>query len=285
MKNMYSVYIITNIINDMQYVGVTEQKPERRWYRHKYESKNKNCKSYSYPLQCAFREYGTESFKYELVTATEDYLFACRMEEMLIEKFNTLIPNGYNKIKGGYEKNKPVMCIETGEVFDSIANASEMCGINYSSLINCCGKNGKAKTAGSYHWKYVNDKINELKMEPNQQLRPVMCVETGEVFESTRLASITMNIECTSITSCCRGKYKTAGGYHWVYEGEEINPELLKPHKMYKKVRCIETGVVFNTMAEAAKWAGLKNHTSITNCCKGRQETSGGYHWEYYTEY
>ena len=46
------------------------------------------------------------------------------------------------------------------------------------------------------------------------------------------------------------------------------------------RVMCIETGVIYNNLGEAAK----DKHThkaSIVNCCKGRQNQAGGYHWKY----
>lgn len=46
-----------------------------------------------------------------------------------------------------------------------------------------------------------------------------------------------------------------------------------------KKVRCVETGQVFNSQTEAANWVG-KHKQGITNCIKGRAHTCGGYHWE-----
>ena len=47
--------------------------------------------------------------------------------------------------------SKKVLCIETGEVFESAHEASRKTGINNISL--AC--NGKRKTAGGYHWGYV----------------------------------------------------------------------------------------------------------------------------------
>lgn len=44
-------------------------------------------------------------------------------------------------------------------------------------------------------------------------------------------------------------------------------------------VRCIETGEVFNSYAEAEKATGI-NQTAIRHCCNGHTQTSGGFHWE-----
>ena len=44
----------------------------------------------------------------------------------------------------------PVLCVETGEVYPSIQEASRRTGIKYPSISNCI--NGKRKTAGGFHW-------------------------------------------------------------------------------------------------------------------------------------
>ena len=50
-----------------------------------------------------------------------------------------------------------------------------------------------------------------------------------------------------------------------------------------KFVLCIETGQIFSTAKEAAKWAGV-NNSCLCKACNGRIKTSGGYHWEYITK-
>lgn len=50
-------------------------------------------------------------------------------------------------------KNKiKVKCIETGNVYDSIHNASRITNIAYQNIYKVC--NGKRKSAGGYTWKY-----------------------------------------------------------------------------------------------------------------------------------
>lgn len=49
--------------------------------------------------------------------------------------------------------------------------------------------------------------------------KKVKCVETGEVFESTREVERKTGLAQSNICACCNGKksYKTCGGYHWKY--------------------------------------------------------------------
>lgn len=44
------------------------------------------------------------------------------------------------------------------------------------------------------------------------------------------------------------------------------------------RVKCIETGIVYDSISEANKKA---NCLHVKDCLKGRRKTSGGYHWEY----
>lgn len=51
--------------------------------------------------------------------------------------------------------------------------------------------------------------------------------------------------------------------------------------KTRKKVLCVETGKVYDSIMEAAAELNLDN-SHITKCCNGRYKTTGGYHWKYY---
>ena len=48
----------------------------------------------------------------------------------------------------------------------------------------------------------------------------------------------------------------------------------------YRKVKCITTGKIYNSIKEAADELGLY-HSNIVACCNGRRATCGGLEWEY----
>ena len=52
-----------------------------------------------------------------------------------------------------------------------------------------------------------------------------------------------------------------------------------QPHK--KRVICLETSVVYESFADAARKTGL-NRTKIVSCCTGKAKSTGGLHFEYY---
>lgn len=45
--------------------------------------------------------------------------------------------------------------------------------------------------------------------------------------------------------------------------------------KRNKKVKCITNGEEFNSIKEAAEFAGIKNGSDITKCCRGKRNTAG----------
>lgn len=52
-----------------------------------------------------------------------------------------------------YNKNRPVINLDTNEKFINISNASKLYNVGVGALYNCCV--GKMNTAGGYRWKYV----------------------------------------------------------------------------------------------------------------------------------
>ena len=94
-----AIYLITNILNDKQYIGQTIH-PDKRWWEHRNKAKaGKNM----YPLHYAIRKYGEENFTFKILEWTENY---DKREAELIQEYNTISPNGYNVIKDGHS---PIM--------------------------------------------------------------------------------------------------------------------------------------------------------------------------------
>ena len=126
--------------------------------------------------------------------------------------------------------------------------------------------------------------------------KPVICIETKQEYENATLAAKMMGLKNSdAISRVCRGERLTCKNLHWVYKEnytqEKIQQILNKKYKKQKttKVRNIETGIIFNSLLEAATWAGLKTKCNISSCCTGNRKTAGKLpnteipcHWEYY---
>ncbi len=57
-----------------------------------------------------------------------------------------------------------------------------------------------------------------------------------------------------------------------------------KDNSNAKQVICVDTGVVYDTMQEAALAVDLKNYDSIWKACTGKQKKAKGFTWKYYSK-
>jgi hypothetical protein len=60
---------------------------------------------------------------------------------------------GSRLTKSATKISVPVMCVETNKTYSSASAVQRETGICQSHISQCC--NGKRKTAGGYHWKFV----------------------------------------------------------------------------------------------------------------------------------
>ena len=65
----------------------------------------------------------------------------------------------------------------------------------------------------------------------------------------------------------------------WVTQKENLNNSLTRKNKS-KSVMCIEEGKIFTSGIEAGEYYGV-NIGSISNCCKGKRKSAGGYTWRF----
>jgi group I intron endonuclease len=82
------------------------------------------------------------------------------------------------------------------------------------------------------------------------------------------------------------GKHNHNGKLNPMY-GKTLSEETknkIREKQKYFKVRCVETGEIFNSCHLAAAWCGLKRDGNIPDVCRGKRKVAGGYHWEFVKE-
>ena len=80
------------------------------------------------------------------LNATVDNLEWCSSSENLHHAYNTGLK---------HKKGKAVVCIETGELFDSVKSANEAMGVTHYHIADVCNNRNKHKTACGYRWKWL----------------------------------------------------------------------------------------------------------------------------------
>ena len=93
-----NVYLVTNMQNGKQYVGITRRTVEERWSEHLQEARGSRSQR---ALSRAIRKYGVESFSVLGIANAEDWQSLCDAEVRVIDTLGTKVPAGYNMTDGG----------------------------------------------------------------------------------------------------------------------------------------------------------------------------------------
>jgi len=104
---MYKIYLITNLINQKKYVGITKKTIEERWQDHIKTAKKRRKK---YAVHNAILKYGLENFSIVLLEENDNV----EREMFWIEQHDSY-NNGYNLTKGGDGTNGITVTIEERE--------------------------------------------------------------------------------------------------------------------------------------------------------------------------
>ena len=94
---MYYLYLITNSVNNKNYVGYTSKTPEKRFAQHIKEASENSTRA----LCKALNKYGTENFSLRYMGSAADKEQAKLFEQRFIFIFGSFGAKGYNMNPGG----------------------------------------------------------------------------------------------------------------------------------------------------------------------------------------
>lgn len=267
LKDKMGIYQIVNLIDGKKYVGSSKNLYNRK-AKHFYNLKNNkhgNCH-----LQNAFNKYGEDNFSFEVIefVNTEDELLP--REQYYIELYQVCDKDkGYNLIVDAVrhahsDETKQKMSLakkgktRSEETKLKISLAKKGKTLSEETKL----KIGLAKK-GSKHHMYGK--------------RGTLCPNYGKTHSEETKLKMSLAKKGKIFSEEAKLKMSLAHKGKTLSEETKLKMSLAKS----KKVICIETGVIYNCMLEASKINNI-NQSSISLCCKGRQKTAGGYHWQYY---
>lgn len=273
--------------NDMSYIGITTQQPELRW------GKNGRCYNNSPYFWNAIQRYHWDNFTHEVLFEDLTKDEAEQKEIELIAYYNSADRDfGYNISLGGFHHGKHSI-----ESRMKISKARQGKSYNVGRKLSEEAKLKISKAnKGRHHTEEAKKKLSEAHKgkskseEFRQNLSdiksvPVICIETKKIYKSATAAGKELGIDNSSISKCCRGDSKGAGGFHWMFAkdyNENIEVELLEKTRsiQHRRVMCVDNGKIYDTVLSAATDVGAHG-SEISACCRGKINSAGGFRWLY----
>lgn len=216
--------MIKNLVNGKCYVGQSVN-IKRRFMEHKNINKESNQS-----LVLAYKKYGIENFSFSILEECEEHLLNER-EMFWIEK---LKPE-YNRTKGGDGNLGRIVSDETKSKLRTAGKSqwdkktddekeriirNNLTGpkVGHSVSEETRAKLRAANIGKTQSKDTIEKRAKKLrgrKKDNSKRQKPVICIETGEVFESCKAASEKYN--ATTLCGHLKGRYKTCKGLHFEY--------------------------------------------------------------------
>ena len=198
-ETIYSIYLITNLVNDKKYVGWTSRDPLVRFKEHKSsrEPKTQERSAISYAIE----KYGTDNFNFQILYQSKDYDHCRDIETFFITENESLVDQwGYNKDLGGTGHKRSQETIEKHRQQISGRKQSEEHKKKRADAVRGV-KNGMFGKTGENHPGYGSTHSDESKekMSISQKraiekrkadgtyVAPIMTEESIEKMRQTKL--------------------------------------------------------------------------------------------------
>lgn len=203
-ERKYTVYKHTSPTNKI-YVGITRTDTKRRWQNGYGYRNNKYFKR-------AIEKYGWDNFKHEILFENLTEKEAKLMEQMYIALYNTVNPKyGYNRSLGGEgtlgyepseETNRKISKALKGRIFSKETREK----------ISQSKKGDKNPMYGKHHSEERKEKLRKSMIgNKNPMAKKVICITTGEIFDTASQGDKKYNIYKGGVSACCRHYKQTAG--------------------------------------------------------------------------
>jgi group I intron endonuclease len=247
------IYRITNTVTGDSYIGqTTKDDPIKRWKDHIRAVKYGNgCPV----LSNAIKHYGVEKFKFDVLIICFDEDVGV-YEKQYINKYNTIVPNGYNVHEGGEmggmfkghhhtEETKQILSDKLRSLYENV-EIREQHGKLVSEAL---------KTSEKWKLAIAEKRLGPKKGSIGAQHSEEHCKKISESIKKSFANEIIYANHCKKMT--------------------EINGRSINQYTM--------DGTFINTyvsITEGGKQTGI-NRIAIQACAAGRSKSSGGFIWKY----
>ena len=262
------------------------------------KKKRKNCKTvYQYDLDGNLIKIWESLTEIEKnLGYTKNSISGCCLGKVLsshgyiwsYEKRDNIVYNNKNiqKQKKVYQFSKNMVFIREWNSLETIENSL---GYDRSAISACC--RCVNKTAYGYIWRYEENLDKEISLVSAQAKKVLQLDKNYNIVAKYNSLSEAQRVTgINNISACCTRKYKTSGGYIWIYEEDYSNFDIIEHMKNCTHIKEVDKYDLdmnyletFKSVTEAAN--SVNGYTGrISMCCKGKVKNVYGFIWKYKNE-
>ena len=272
MQNICGIYIIKNTVNNKVYIGQSVN-VQVRWYAHCNSAKCDRRDSYT-KIHKAMRELGLENFYYEILE--ECHISDLNEKEKYYIQYYNSYFNGYNMTLGGesnrYETNgRAVLTLPQVEEIRLMYAAHIPFRKAYARYENIISKRGFQKV---WHYKTWRGILPEVYSDENKEWHATY--SKSHMNGNTSSGVNNTDRQCSQEEIEKMRLLRNQGlSYKKIAEEVHRSSSVVRKYCLYREaaspqatgkkqpnaisVRNVETGLVFDSLKQAAKWANIKD--------------------------
>ena len=272
-EKRYSVYKLTSPA-DKVYIGCTQQKPKDRW---DYGCKYHNNKE----LSSDIKKFGWDNFEHIVLYSGLEEDEAYDLERELIHKYRSNDPrHGYNKSIGG-KVNRGMIRSD-----DYRRRLSErVSGENHPFYGKHLSEETRRKISESNKGHPVSEETRRKIGDGNRG--KLKSEETIRKWKESHKGYTPSEETRRKIAEGNRGKHLSEETKKKIGDANrgrraslETRRRMSESSRCKRKVLCVETGIIYNSIRDAAKDVGTPA-SNVGSVCTGKTKTAGGYSWKY----
>lgn len=241
------IYIIKNSINEKVYIGKTKYNTLTRQYQH---LKHLNNGQY---IHNAMKKLGVENFQVETIeTNIEDIETLNEREKYWIAFYDCKPPKGYNIQDGGDNSRIQDKEVQKEQAIENPEQAEKI--KKHFDDIRHLGVPAMLQDRKINPEKYkIHDENAAKNLQKQREQNPDKVIESGK-----RVAQ----------------DFEKQKKEHPDLEKQRIEKVIKANKKKSKKIICITTGEIFESMNEAERQTGI-SHGHISQVCNGKRNYAG----------
>lgn len=227
---MIGIYIITNLITGKRYIGQSID-IQRRFHDHRCISHESNRH-----LKYALAKYGKENFKYEVLEECDESELN-EKERYYIEKLKpeyNVANGGQDSLRRYPDEIKKKISEKSKEQWANMSDEEKKARIKNNLKgprkghavsektkqklrDKNLGKKQSLETIEKRRETLKNKKLNGYVRTNDANKKKVICIETGNIYESVKSAAESIGANPTNVSAMLKGRQKSVKGFHFVY--------------------------------------------------------------------